>query len=1404
MMAAILGRTRLIAVLAALLSIVGLVSWQTMPRQEDPSFAERFATLIVAYPGASPLDVERLVLEPLEDALQEVTDLREVRATARAGAGVFQLRLRDQVAPTGTDAAWDDVRRAVERAAGDLPAEALTLPLDTQVGDPATAVWLVSGSDDALVLREAARRLQDRLERVPGVERVTLVGDPGRQVSIDLPPDSANRLALSAPGLAAWIDARNNTVPGGSVLLDGRSVVVRHRGELRSVDAVRALPVGLPSGAAVPLGELARVWEQPELPRTTRVITPAGLAVGVAVIPVPDQDLIALGDRLQAALVEVTPSLEPLSVDAFAFQPAEVAARLGELSSSLVWGVLIVAGVLVLTMGPRLGLVVASVVPLVALSTVGIYAVGGGVLHQISIAALVLALGLLVDNAIVVAESVQQHLDAGHPQPAVEAVRELAVPLAAATGTTVAAFVPMLMSEGGTADFTRSIPLVVILALVLSLAFALLFTPMLAARFLRPSRAGRAWTEPFARRLAALAVRRPVGLLAALGVLVLGSGLLASTVPAEFFPMSDRARLMVTVSLPEGTHALETEALVADVVQALDADPDVASVTAFVGGGLPRFYYNLNDAPGSPHHAEIAVTAVDLAALEGLVARVDGLADRWPEATLIAKRLQQGPPVGAPVQIRLTGDDPVDLQDAAQAVTAALRTTPGAREVRHDLGIGAPALEVQPDDAWLGRLGLGRASLPVATLAQTLGAPAGRIRNGSDPLELVVRTPDAERTSMDGLRNAPVGTTIGPIPLEQLGEVLPVWGPAAIHHRDGRREVTVSAELAAGATFGSVLQAFRAPELPAGIELSFGGEAEGSEEANAAIVQTLPLGAGLLVFFLLLEFDSFRRLAIVLTTVPLAAVGVVPGLALTGQPFGFMSMLGVIALVGIVVNNAIVLLEVVEQRRSEGASVDDALSDAVRLRLRPIGLTTLTTVAGMVPLALSGSALWPPLASAMISGLLASTALTLLAVPALYKLLFTERTWTWRPWRPALAVATALFVALPARGAELGLDEVLALVATAPDVRAAQADAQAEASFATARWLDVTTPSVGAQADFRRRDQEVALDTPIGPFVQQPLSVGTVGVRARQPLVDPAGWAGARAGSWGARAARHGAEHAEAAVAQEVVGLYLDLAVAQTRLEAADAMVVALGSAADRAEDFAAEGLALESDALRAAVALSDAEQQARAARTQVDLLGRLLAARLGLDELVSVRFEASVDAQAPSRADDAALAAREQAGRVERIARASRLLPRVDLDVGWQATDNRTLVKGAWMDGGVVASWSLGAGRLAELQGSAQRGAALTAQQDALERAITWQQEAARQQLVLATADLDARQRSVVQAESAARVLRDRYDEQLAPLTDLLAAEAALAGQRVAVRQAEADVLRARSAVAFSRAVQR
>jgi len=990
----ILNNRRLVLTTAALLSVTGAFLWMTMVRQEDPRLPDFWGQVVAPYPGADALTVERLVLDPIEDALAEVSEIKFVEATAYEEVAVLRVELRGDV--RDFNQAWDEVRDALEKARLDFPDGAGRPVLDEDQVDQDAVVLAITGSADTQALLQGARRVKDRLQRLPLVKRVHLIADPGEQVTVALNDAAARRLGLTTRQMARELRSRNQIMSGGSLLVAGKSLRLRPLSEFASVQEIEQSPISLPGGGSIPLQEVARVHLGPKEPAAARMRLNGAMAVGVAVVPREAINLVEFGRSIQEQIDLLKADIRPLGIETVTFQPARTQARLAELNISLAFGVLIVAGILIMVMGLRLGLVVASVVPLVTMTSVAVYAWGGGVLHQISIAALVLALGMLVDNAIVMAENVQWRMEQGEAPrlAALGAIGELRTPLLGATLTTVAAFVPMLISSGPTAAFTRSIPVIIILTLVVSYAYALIVTPMLSQMVLRP-RASRnlRWLERVGAGAARYAARNPWLVLAAAGALLAVSLLLARNVPRQFFPSADRNQILVDVKLAEGAHLDATDAAVRTVEKALLQRPEVIRVASFMGRSAPAFYYNVPRVPFSPHFAQLIVETRSVASNTPLIAYIrNSLRPALPQVELVTRKMEQGPPVQAPVEVRLSATRLEDLNQAATALTAALKSTAGTLDVRHDLGPGAPTLRFRIDDAVAARYGISRVDIAGAIYGRTRGQSVGELYAGEDPIPVVIRSEAGEHIAVADLEAVDVPTRHGrSVPLAQVAHIEPVWQPAAFKHRNGQRLVTVSSQLQDGFTFTQVLAALQsrlaALELPKSVTVSFGGDAEGSGEANGEMMRNLPIGMLLLLGVLLAEFNSFRRMAIILATVPLAAAGVVPGLLIGEQPFGFMSLLGVIALVGIVVNNAIVLLEVVENRRQAGMDIPQALQEAAARRIRPILLTTATTVAGLLPLALSSSTLWPPLASAMISGLLSSTLLTLVVVPALYRVL---------------------------------------------------------------------------------------------------------------------------------------------------------------------------------------------------------------------------------------------------------------------------------------------------------------------------------------------------------------------------------------------------------------------------------
>ncbi|MBY6205836.1 efflux RND transporter permease subunit [Halomonas denitrificans] len=999
---AALERRRLVLATVLLLSLIGAAAWFGMNRQEDPFFPYRYAQVVVQWPGAEPAEVERLVLNPVEEELAQVEEVHEIIGAARLGVAVLTVGLGQHVYDTGS--AWDRVRVALDRAQQRIPPEAGTIELDDRSMDAHGIVLAITGSDDPLVRLDAARSIRRDLFGLRDIARIELLADPGEQLLIQLDPSRASAVGLGPDALIAQLAERNRTVAGGSLDVDGRSLLVNPSSDFDSLDELAATPIELADGALVPLSDIASVSIVPREPATERMWIDGRPAIGLGIV-IPDNrvNAVEFGRDVRALIERIRPRYEPLVIEEMFYQPRWVEQRLSELGRSLVIGVVTVAVVLLLFMGLRLGLLVASLLPLVTFSALALFAIGGGVLHQMAIAGMVIALGMLVDNAIVMAENLQYHLDRGLRRAAAgaRAVRELAGPLTAATGTTLAAFTPLLLSRGDTADFTRGIPIMVMLVLTVSLVYALTVTPLSGAIVLHANpgtdrRASR--FERIGRRLGGIATGRPGRVLIAAALLLGVAATLAQFLPRDFFPSTDRNQLIVDLRFPEGTRTTYSALQARGLAGQLREREDVEAVHVFAGFSGPRFYYNLIGIPASPHLARLVVISRDSADLPDLMHDIRRIAPRSiPEAQVIAHRLGQGPPIDAPVELRLYGRDPDALHEAALLVMRVLRSVPGAEDVRHKLGTGIPSLDFEIDIAEAQRFGVTRAKVARLLADASLGRSFSVWRAGTDPIDMRLRAPEGEAFAAEALAGLEVATPDGrTVPLAQFVRPAIGFQPAVIEHRDLQRLTSVLAETADDVTVYTVLDAFeramRDETLPDGVRLAIGGAAAEAGDANSALFSALPIGAVLLLAFLLWQFNSFRLTALVLVTVPLAAVGVVPGLLLAGQPFGFTAMLGVVALVGIVVNNAIVLLDRAERERHENRhSAQDAIRAAIERRTRPILMTTTTTVLGLLPLVLTESTLWPPMAWAIISGLVMSTALTLLVIPALYSVLFGKR-----------------------------------------------------------------------------------------------------------------------------------------------------------------------------------------------------------------------------------------------------------------------------------------------------------------------------------------------------------------------------------------------------------------------------
>lgn len=996
----LLGRSRFTATVALLLAALGAVAWTSMNRQEDPFFPYRYGFVLVDYPGADAQQVERNVLEALEEELAQVEAVNNLTSVARAGFSKTLVELHQRV--YDTDQAWDRVEDAIRRGRATFPAGVEDPVLRERQTDPATVVLAVTGSDDPVELRHAAEHLKNRLLGLDEVSRIWLYGDPGEQITVEYDSATARQLNVSPTELARQIRRHNRVTSSGSATASGGTIALRAGSELESLAALRRTPITLPSGETVPLDQIAAIRHASASPARSMAWLNGARAVAVAIeTPANEINSVRFGQRLRKLVDRIRSELEPLEIREMFYQPAHTKARLAELGRSLFVGVAIVGTLLIVTMGRRPGLLVASLVPLVTLSGLAVYFIGGGVLQQMTVIGLVIALGMLVDNAIVMIENIQWHIDSGRdfPEAATQSVRELSGPLAAATATTLGAFVPMLLSNGDSADFTRAIPIMVIVTLSVSYLYAMLVAPNFASRVLRRSDTGPLDLSRVGDAFASFAVARPgIVLIAALTTVGIAAAA-SSFVEQDFFPSTNRQQVIIDVTFPEGTRIDYTANAVRRLNERLEQLDGVINIHAFAGDTGPRFYYNLRENPRSPHRARLVVETSRLEANETVIAWARGPGSAIaPRATVVATRLDQGPPVSAPVALRIFAQDRNALSKAVEAVMTEVQAVDDAIDIRHTLGLGIPSLRFQIGHGQAARLGVDRQHVARALFGRTHGLSAGLYRATPDPVPIRVRSPEGIAYPPSVLGSVPLSageTSAKPLSVMHVATERLTWDRSVVNRRNLQRYATVLSEIANGSTYAGVMEELRPRlqrlELPDGARIEVAGDAEKSREANTALFRVLPVGLTIIVLSLLLQFNSWRRAGVVLATVPLASAGIGPGLLFADQPFGFTAMLGTIALAGIVVNNAIVLIDVIDANMANGVARDQAIRSALARRVRPILLTAATTIGGILPLTFAKSTLWPPMAWAIISGLIASTILTFFVIPATCRLVLPAR-----------------------------------------------------------------------------------------------------------------------------------------------------------------------------------------------------------------------------------------------------------------------------------------------------------------------------------------------------------------------------------------------------------------------------
>ena len=1008
-----LERDRVTFVAVASILILGVVTYIGMPRAEDPGFIVRTAVVTTQFPGASPERVEMLVTDKLEKVIQEIPELDFIASTSKVGISVINVNVREEFKKMRP--IWDNLRRKVDSVRGELPDGVIGPTVDDEFGDVFGFIVGISGEDFSdREIKTIADEVRDELLLIPDAAKVELAGIRAERIFIEYNNARLARLGISPTQLAQALVARNIVQPGGEVRAQFETVVLEPTGSFETVEELADTVLNVPnSNEVLRLKDIAQVYRGYVDPPTKimRVNGQRGLAVSVSMREGGNN--IQLGEDVRAVIARAR-QISPIGIDFISVQDQSqiVSKKISEFESNLLQAIGIVVVVMLLFLGLRTGLIVATLIPaaiITAFPIMNIFNIG---LDQMSLASLIIALGMLVDNAIVMSESIMVRIDAGEnaKTACVEAANELKIPLLTSSLTTAAAFLPIFLSESGTGEYTASLFKVVTITLLCSWALALTMVPLLCLHLMKANKTrgenhqSRFYTA-YVRTLLLVLKNRiisflVIGCLFAIAVVGLG------TVPNIFFPANDRATFTLEVELPVGTPLARTDQVTREIEAfmhaQLRADEQQGGVTTwatFIGSGAPRFSIGYGPKPPNPNYAISLVNVSDdqLMLIDMIPQLKAFVRATFPDVDATIRPLELGAPAWPPVSIRISGRENDTLFNIVDAVRERLRNTPGTLQVSDDWGPRTKKAVIDIDNTRTRLAGITHEDIATSMQSYFSGITATQFREDEDLIPIILRSSAARERDHARFGSIDVYSQQSgkAVPFEQVADVRLAFQPGVIERRDRLRTVTLESLLQPGFTAQQVVGELRpwlaetAAAWPFGYGWEFGGEVETSGKANDAIAEKVPVGGIIILMLLVVQFNSIRKPTIILLTIPLALIGVTFGLIVARSYVGFMTLLGIISLAGIVINNAIVLLDTIRINIEEkGIQAQKAILLAAKQRLRPILLTTATTIGGMLPLWLGGGPMWEPMAVSIIFGLLFSTLLTLVVVPLLYSVFF--------------------------------------------------------------------------------------------------------------------------------------------------------------------------------------------------------------------------------------------------------------------------------------------------------------------------------------------------------------------------------------------------------------------------------
>jgi multidrug efflux pump subunit AcrB/outer membrane protein TolC len=1103
------------AILAAMMVAVGVHAFLTMPRTEDPSITIRQGLVLAAYPGATSEQVEEQVTKKLEEHIFKFPEVRKQKtySTSRPGLVTIKVELEENV--KNADQFWAKLRHEMnETSATELPAGVRGPIVNSDFGDTVAMLLAIHGKRYGYrELRDYVDRIQDELRGVRNVGKLAVYGEQGEQIWITSSLERMSQYFADPLRVMQSLQQRNIIQSAGNLETGNERIPLRTTGLFTTEDQIGSVLVDISrSGQPVYIRDFANVERRYQDPSFV-VRYDGEPSVMLSVEMQKGKNIVQLGDELGVVFSHLATVLPPdLHLDLIANQPAVVRTRISDLSREFMLAIGAVILVTIILLPLRVAVIAAVAIPVTVTTSLGVLNAIGVPLHQVSIAALIMVLGIVVDDAIVIADNYVDCLDRGIPRrdAAWQCVREVLVPVLTATLTIIASFLPLLILSGSVGEFISALPITVSVALGVSFVVATLLTPLLCRFFIRQGLHQHGAEDVPAKKkktsmldrlqtvynatIVFFMRRKPLAVVLGL-VAVAGGVLILKIVPQQFFPSAERNQFVIDVWMPRGARIEATAETIGHIERALGNHPEVAHYAAFVGQSAPRFYYNVSPQDPDPAYGQFIVNTKEEKATPALVSELrESLAQVAPEALVIVKELQQGMTMEAPVEVRISGYDIAGLQQTGKRVEEILHRVPYAQFIHNDYFGDSYLVDVDVDTEISNRLGLTNATVSSLLAGGFSGSPVGTFWEGNRAITILLRLDAWRRNSFEDVRNAyvPSPITHASVPLRSIAGLTPAWQTSRIVRRNGVRTLTVQAFPRRGHYASEVLNAIgpqlQSLELPAGYRIEYGGEVTNRSETLPMMTEALGISLVAIFLVLLMQFRNLSEPLIVMCSIPLTLFGAVLGLLITRNPFGFTAFTGMIALCGIVVRNAIILVDYINEKLREGHSLEISAIEAGERRLRPIFLTTMAAAVGVTPMIISGSSLWSPLASVIAVGLISSMFFTLIVVPVLFVLVKSHVGKTAGSALFALILALSL-VPVPAHAATRKL--------TLPEAVDLALKQNSALKIARARVRENQQKQVTARADY---------------FPQLSNNTNLMGMSDRQLVTVPAGSLGVMPG----------------------------------------------------------------------------------------------------------------------------------------------------------------------------------------------------------------------------------------------------------------------------------------------------